>query len=237
MKKIFNCGIGYIVFIKPNSIIVNRNKKLRIGILGSTNGTILDYIINAINEDSSIIYENIEIVLIISDKHDSGILKKGINNNIKNIHIPYIQEEGRDNYDNKITNEFEKENVDFILCIGWMRILSKSFIKRWKQCCLNVHPSLLPKYSGGMDLNVHEEVLKNKETETGCTIHFVTDKLDSGPIIIQKKCIIENDDTPEKLKRKVQKLEGDAYIEVLSLLQSNIIGKTSNNIFLGIIKK
>ena len=109
-------------------------------------------------------------------------------------------------------------------------------VKQWKQRCLNVHPSLLPKYSGGMDLSVHEEVLKNKETETGCTIHFVTDELDSGPIIIQKKCIIENDDTPEKLKIKVQKLEGDAYIEALTILQSNIIGKTSNNIYLGIIK-
>ena len=236
MKKIFNCGIGYIVFIRPTNIIVKRSKKLRIGILGSTNGTILDYIINAINEQSSTVYENIEIALIISDKHDSGILRKGINNNIKNIHIPYIQGEGRDNYDNKITNEFEKENVDFILCIGWMRILSESFVKQWKQRCLNVHPSLLPKYSGGMDLSVHEEVLKNKETETGCTIHFVTDELDSGPIIIQKKCIIENDDTPEKLKIKVQKLEGDAYIEALTILQSNIIGKTSNNIYLGIIK-
>ena len=237
MKKIFNCGIGYIVFVRPKINIVKQGKKLRIGVLGSTNGTDLDYIINAINEPSSKIYNNIEIALTISDKQDSGILKKCKDNNIKNIHIPYISGEGRDYYDAKITNEFKKENVDFILCIGWMRILSNSFIKQWKQRCLNVHPSLLPKYGGNMNLKVHEEVLKNEEKETGCTIHFITDEIDNGPIIMQKKCKIEENDTSEILKRKVQELEGNAYIETLELLHSNIIGKSNNNIYLGMIKK
>ena len=237
MKKIFNCGIGYIVFVRPKINIVKQGKKLRIGVLGSTNGTDLDYIINAINEPSSKIYNNIEIALTISDKQDSGILKKCKDNNIKNIYIPYISGEGRDYYDAKITNEFKKENVDFILCIGWMRILSNSFIKQWKQRCLNVHPSLLPKYGGNMDLKVHEEVLKNEEKETGCTIHFITDEIDNGPIIMQKKCKIEENDTSEILKRKVQELEGNAYIETLELLHSNIIGKSNNNIYLGMIKK
>lgn len=236
MKKIFNCGIGYIVFVRPIIKSIKQNNKIRIGILGSTNGTDLDYIIRSINKPSSNIYNNVEIALTISDKCDSGILKKCINYNIKNMHIPYIKGEGREIYDEKITKEFEKENVDFILCIGWMRILSNTFIKKWKQRCLNVHPSLLPKYGGGMDIKVHEEVLKNKETETGCTIHFITEEVDAGPIVMQKKCIIEEFDTAETLKLKVQKLEGDAYIETLELLHSNIIGKNNNNIYLGMIK-
>ena len=86
---------------------------------------------------------------------------------------------------------------------------------------MNVHPSLLPKYAGGMDTNVHEEVLKNKDKETGCTIHFVTDELDSGPILIQKKCAVEEGDTVETLKSKVQILEGEAFLEAIPLMANN----------------
>jgi len=81
-----------------------------------------------------------------------------------------------------------------------------------------VHPSLLPKYAGGMDANVHEEVLKSGETETGCTIHFVTDEVDGGPILIQKKCAVAPNDTVESLKTKVQQLEGVAFIEAIKLI-------------------
>jgi phosphoribosylglycinamide formyltransferase-1 len=84
-----------------------------------------------------------------------------------------------------------------------------------------VHPSLLPKYAGGMDTNVHEGVLKNGDTETGCTIHFVTDEVDGGPILIQKKCNVEPGETVDTLKIKVQKLEGTAFIEAIQLIQNN----------------
>ena len=78
--------------------------------------------------------------------------------------------------------------MDLVLLIGFMRILSDDFCREWRDRILNVHPSLLPKYAGGMDMNVHEEVLKNNDKETGCTIHFVTDEVDGGPLLIQKKC-------------------------------------------------
>jgi phosphoribosylglycinamide formyltransferase-1 len=71
-----------------------------------------------------------------------------------------------------------------------------------------------------MDTNVHEEVLKNGEAETGCTIHFVTDEVDGGPILIQKKCTVDFDDTVSTLKAKVQKLEGEAFVEAIKLIQS-----------------
>ena len=86
---------------------------------------------------------------------------------------------------------------------------------------MNVHPSLLPKYSGGMDTDVHQEVLKNKDVETGCTIHFVTDDLDRGPILIQKKCVVIPNETVRTLKAKVQTLEGRAFIEAIKLIQKN----------------
>ena len=102
-----------------------------------------------------------------------------------------------------------------------MRILSIEFCQTWRDRLLNVHPSLLPKYAGGVDVNIHEEVLRNREKETGCTIHFVTEDVDRGPILIQKKCNVDDNDTVETLKAKVQALEGEAFIESIQLIQNN----------------
>ena len=102
-----------------------------------------------------------------------------------------------------------------------MRILSPIFINAFRDRILNVHPSLLPKFAGGMDLNVHEEVLKAHETESGCTVHMVDESVDGGKIIVQKKCSIDPDETPDTLKSKVQKLEGDSFIEAIRLFSLN----------------
>ena len=108
-----------------------------------------------------------------------------------------------------------------MICLaGFMKILSGKFIKKLNKTILNIHPSLLPKYAGGMDTNVHEKVLKNKDKETGCTIHFVTDEVDCGPIFIQKKCSVKPEDTVKSLKRKVQKLEGEAFLEAIPLFET-----------------
>jgi phosphoribosylglycinamide formyltransferase-1 len=115
----------------------------------------------------------------------------------------------------------KSRGVDLVLLIGFMRILSAEFCLKWKGRLLNVHPSLLPKYAGGMDTDVHKEVLKSSDIETGCTVHFVTDDIDEGPVLIQKKCNIEAHDTVETLKNKVQKLEGEAFVEAIQLIQNN----------------
>ena len=109
----------------------------------------------------------------------------------------------------------DEKKVDLILLIGYMRILSAPFVNKYKNKILNVHPSLLPAFAGGMDLNVHEEVIKSGVKETGCTIHLVDEGVDSGKIILQKKCFVSPSDTTETLKKKVQKLEGSAWVEVL----------------------
>ena len=105
-----------------------------------------------------------------------------------------------------------------------MRILSAEFCREWQDRILNVHPSLLPKYTGGMDTNVHAEVLENGDKETGCTIHFVTEELDAGPILVQKSCRVEIDETVQSLKAKVQALEGVAFIDAIQL----VYGKNGN---------
>ena len=126
----------------------------------------------------------------------------------------------REEYGNLLNKIFIDNNVDIVLLIGFMRILSKSFCKKWDNKILNVHPSLLPKYAGGINNNVHRDVLKNKDSETGCTIHYVTANVDSGPILIQKKCEVQPGDTIESLKDKVQHLEGQAFIEALHFIEN-----------------
>ena len=86
---------------------------------------------------------------------------------------------------------------------------------------LECAPIPSPKYAGGVDTNVHKEVLMNGDTKTGCTIHFVTEEVDGGPILIQKTCSVDSNDTVASLKTKVQNIEGVAFIEAIKLIQNN----------------
>ena len=100
-----------------------------------------------------------------------------------------------------------------------MKILSKNFIKKFNGKILNIHPSLLPKYKG---LNTHLRAMKNKEKYSGCTVHFVNSKLDSGKIILQKKVKILKDDTVKSLEKRVLKQEHIIYIKSLQKIYSNL---------------
>ena len=108
----------------------------------------------------------------------------------------------------KIINELKKNNIDLICLAGFMKILSKSFIKNFKGKILNIHPSLLPRYKG---LNTHEKAIQNRDKYSGCTVHFVNSKLDSGKIINQKKIRITKFDTPDTLAKKVLIQEHKLY--------------------------
>ena len=108
----------------------------------------------------------------------------------------------------KVTNELKKNNIDLICLAGFMKILSKNFIKNFKGKILNIHPSLLPKYKG---LNTHEKAIKNKDKYSGCTVHFVNSKLDSGKIINQKKIRITKLDNPKTLAKKILIQEHKLY--------------------------
>jgi len=188
---------------------------IKLGVLGSTNGTDLQAILDAINTGKL----KADVSIVISNNQNAYILKRANNHNLPSVFISH-KNKSRVLFDREVTTELKKADVDLVLLIGFMRILSSEFCLEWQDKLLNVHPSLLPKYAGGMDQNVHEEVLKNGEPETGCTIHFVTTEIDGGPILIQKKCIVENNDTVKTLKKKVQDLEGLAFIEAIQLIQN-----------------
>jgi len=189
---------------------------INIGVLGSTNGTDLQFILDAINARTL----DANVSVVISNKNDSYILKRAQKHNTPSVFINH-KNRTREDFDSEMTMILKEHKVELILLIGFMRILSSDFCNEWSGKILNVHPSLLPKYAGGMDTNVHEEVLKNNDKETGCTIHLVTNEVDGGPIIIQKKCIVDSDDTIESLKTKVQDLEGAAFLEAIPMFSNN----------------
>ncbi|NQT61189.1 MAG: phosphoribosylglycinamide formyltransferase [Bacteroidetes bacterium] len=200
------------------------NRPVRLGILGSTKGTDMQALIDAVAAKSL----PAEIAVVLSDRPCAFILERAAQHGIASSFIPVYtgpkgmrEKKERTSYDNEISSILKKSGVDLVLLIGYMRILSVNFCESWKNRVINVHPSLLPDFSGGMDTDVHTAVLNAKKKETGCTVHLVTPELDAGPIILQKRCPVYEDDTPETLKKRVQELEGTALIDVVRDFQQN----------------
>ena len=150
----------------------------------------------------------VNISLVITNNFKA----KGLLHAKKNS-IPYfIINTKRRNFENKVLNLIKKYNISLICLAGYMKIISKSFINAYRKKIINVHPSLLPKYKG---LNTYEKIIQNKEKKTGCTVHFVNEKLDSGKLIVQKSFFIKKDDKVDILKKKTQKLEHKAFSEAI----------------------
>ena len=151
----------------------------------------------------------IQVSLVISNKFNAPGLKFAKKNNIptKVFNIKNIS-----NFEKKNLDFVKKKKIKLICLAGFMRILSKKFIKSFKYKIINIHPSLLPKYKG---LNTHAKVLKNKERFSGCTIHYVSSKLDSGKIILQKKIKVKKHESLISLQKRVLKLEHSFYSKAI----------------------
>ena len=119
--------------------------------------------------------------------------------------------------ENKLLSILKTNSIEMICLAGFMKILSKNFIKKFNGKIINIHPSLLPSYKG---LNTHKRVLDNNEKYSGCTVHFVNSKLDSGKIILQKKVKILKNDTPKKLQKRILKQEHKIYPKALHMIMS-----------------
>ena len=188
------------------------NKKIKTAVFISGKGTNLRNLIKF----SKLKKSPIKICLVFS----SNRLAKGLNYAKK-----YLIKRKIYNFTNKKKAEFliledlKKNRIDLICLAGFMKILSLDFIKKFKGKILNIHPSLLPKYKG---LNTHARAIKNKDKYSGCTVHLVNAKLDSGKIILQKKIKIFKKDTVYKLKKRVQKQEYKLYPKAISKLFFNL---------------
>jgi len=184
---------------------------LQLAVLGSTRGTDMQAIIDAIEQKRL----DATISLVVSNKSDAYIVQRAINYNIPHMIIDYTLYSTREEAEQVIVNALQSAGVSLILLVGWMKILTPFFTNSFKGRIWNIHPSLLPKYSGGMNLDVHRAVISNNETESGCTLHEVSEKVDGGKILMQKSCSIVPLETAETLRDKVQKLEQECFVEAL----------------------
>tara|TARA_E500000331_G_scaffold319004_1_gene331397 strand:+ start:323 stop:904 length:582 start_codon:yes stop_codon:yes gene_type:complete len=176
-------------------------KKVRTAVFISGTGSNLKNLI----EFSKLKHSPISVDLIVSNNPKSKGLKYAkiftIKKKIFDFKKSILAEK-------KILKILKEDQINLICLAGFMKIISKEFIQNFKGKILNIHPSLLPKYKG---LNTHKKAIENKDKYTGCTVHHVTSKLDSGKIIIQKKIKIKKDDTPKKVAKKVLKEEHKLY--------------------------
>ena len=182
--------------------------KINLTVFASTRGTDLQAIIDAQKSGEM---PDAELKFVLSDKKECYALERSRQAGIKTVFIN-PQGKTREEFDAECLKICQAENIDLIVLIGYMRIITKVLIEPYQDKIVNIHPSLLPKYPG-MDLDVHKEVLKNQEKETGCTLHFVTEDLDAGPVILQEKVIIAENETPESLKAKVQEKEKEVILK------------------------
>ena len=186
-------------------------KKIKTAVFISGNGTNLKSLIKFSRLKKSPISINL---IITNNPKSKGLsfsqifkIKKKIYNFQKKIYT-----------EKKILFDLKKNKIDLVCLAGFMKVLSKNFIKSFNGKILNIHPSLLPKFKG---LNTHERVIKNKEKYSGCTVHFVNHKLDSGKIILQNKVKINKNETPKTLSKKIlireHKLYPKAILKVFNL--------------------
>ena len=167
---------------------------------------------------------NLKNLIVHSKKKNSKfIINLIISNNLKakglnyakqfNINKKIINFSSAKKAEKIALNELKKKKIKLVCLAGFMRILSKNFIKDFKGKIINIHPSLLPKYKG---LNTHQRVLINSEKYSGCTVHYVNSRLDSGKIILQKKVKVFKNDTVKKLSQRILKQEHYLYPKALS---------------------
>ena len=176
-------------------------KKVKTAVFISGTGSNLKNLIKFSNFKKS----PISVKLIISDNAKSKGLRYG---KIYKIKKKVFNFENKSLAEKKILKELKKDKINLICLAGFMKILSKMFIKKFKGKILNIHPSLLPKFKG---LNTHLRAIKNKEIYSGCTVHFVNSKLDSGKIVLQKKVKIYKNETPKSLAKKILFQEHKLY--------------------------
>lgn len=186
-----------------------KNKDLtRIAIFASGSGTNAENIIKYFSDNN-----NVEVNVILSNKKEAFVLKRAENLNIETIVFNRHEFYESD----KIITTLLLRKIDFIVLAGFLWLIPKEIIKEFKDRIINIHPALLPKYGGkGMYGNyVHEAVIKNKEKESGISIHYVNEHYDEGQIIFQKKINVSESDTPESLAKKIHSLEYEYFPKVI----------------------
>ncbi|HNS44863.1 MAG TPA: phosphoribosylglycinamide formyltransferase [Alphaproteobacteria bacterium] len=193
--------------------------KIGLAVLISGGGSNLQALIDACRDPAY----PAEIRLVISNIADAYGVERAKKAGIPALVVSHKDFASREEFEQAMITEMEKYPIDLVCQAGFMRILTPLFVKHWEGRLINIHPSLLPKGKGTHGLKVHTKILGDGETESGCTIHYVTEGVDEGDIILQRSVPVLSDDTPETLAARVLEQEHIAYPEAVKLLATQYL--------------
>jgi phosphoribosylglycinamide formyltransferase-1 len=181
---------------------------MKIGILISGRGSNMVALVDAVKSGE---IPNSDVAVVISDKPDAAGLVKARDRGVKTV---VIERHGRsrEEHDAEIIAELKKRDVELVCLAGYMRLLSRDFIHTFENRIINIHPSLLPSFPG---LNVQQQAIDHGVKISGCTVHFVNEHLDAGPIILQRAVEVKDDDTAQTLAARILEQEHAAYVEAV----------------------
>lgn len=184
---------------------------LRIGVLASGSGTNLQSIIDFCEEEKI----HAKVVCVVSDNADAMALKRAETHGIDAVHIPFDFKK-RQQCDEKITAVFEQRDVGLVVGAGYMRLLCDEFVSHWKKRLVNIHPALLPSFKG---VDAHGDALLYGVKISGCTTHFIDEKMDHGPIILQAAVAVSMNDSKQSLAKRVLQAEHQILPRTIDLFE------------------
>ena len=185
--------------------------KIRIGVLVSGRGSNLQAIIDSIENGAL----SAELAVVISDQPDAYALERARKHTIPGVHVSAKGYRGRrDEYDAMLVKELQKHDVELICLAGFMRIITPTLLKAFPNRVMNIHPALLPSFPG---LHVQKAAIEHGVKFSGCTVHFVDEDMDTGPIIIQAVVPILDNDTEDSLSERILKQEHNIYSRAIQL--------------------
>jgi len=185
---------------------------MNIAILASGKGTNFEAIVRAVKKGD---IRNVQVKLLVTDREEAFVRKRARRLKIKEVFIDPSNFSFREDFEKALVRVLVREKVELVVLAGFMRILSSYFIKKFKNRILNIHPSLLPAFKG---VNAIERACKYGVKITGVTVHFVDEKVDHGPIILQGAVKVKPGESPEDVEKKIHKLEHKLYPQAIKLL-------------------
>jgi phosphoribosylglycinamide formyltransferase-1 len=205
-------------------------KKLNLVALASGGGTNVQAIIDNIEAGKL----NAQIKAVISNNSKSGALERARKHNITAIHLSHKQFATPEEFDQRLLSVLKENETDLVVLAGYMKMLSPTIVRAYKNKILNIHPALLPSFGGsGMyGIHVHEAVIDSGVKVTGVTVHLVDEIYDHGPIIVQKCVPVLADDTPEILQQRVLPHEHKLYSEAIQLFAEGKVEIKDNKAYI-----
>ncbi|MBI3017696.1 MAG: phosphoribosylglycinamide formyltransferase [Deltaproteobacteria bacterium] len=196
--------------------MLSTNPKAKLAVLVSGTGSNLEAIIKATQNSKYPAY----VGVVISDQKEALALKKATAHQIPAVFVNPKLYDSREAYDQMLASMLKEYKVDLVILAGFMRVLSPIFVQAFPKKILNIHPALLPKYPG---LHAVKEALESGDSHTGCTVHFVDEGVDTGPIIAQTQVSIKKGDTQDSLHARIKEQEYTLYPKAISDISHSLL--------------